>query len=84
MLGLYAEGMFGMFKKRAAEPAPHMAAEITNTPLSNEMTLMIAQELPLLDSADRVRVYEILDNYSGPQITTQEELPQEIRDMMDL
>lgn len=77
--------MFGMFKKRpAAQDAPHLAAEKTDTPLSNEMTLMIAQELPLLDSKDRVRVYEILNNYTGEQITSQEELPQEIREIMDL
>lgn len=77
--------MFGMFKKRpAASEAPHLAAENTDTPLSNNMTLMIAQELPLLDSKDRVRVYEILNNYTGPQITSQEALPQEIREIMDL
>ena len=74
--------MFGLFKKK--EPASHIAAERTNTPLNNAMTLMMAQELPLLDSKDRVRVYEILENYDGPTITSQEELPQEIRDLMDL
>lgn len=74
--------MFGLFKKK--EPAPHIAAERTNTPLSSAMTLMMAQELPLLDSKDRVRVYEILENYDGPTITSQEELPLEIRELMDL
>jgi hypothetical protein len=48
------------------------------------MTRLMAEELPFLDSASRVRVYEILENYDGPQITSQEELPQEIRDMLDL
>lgn len=57
---------------------------MTNTPLSNELTMMLAQELPLLDSADRVRVYEILENYDGPTITEQDQLPKEIRDILDL
>ncbi|AIU29520.1 Hypothetical protein Cul210931_0147 [Corynebacterium ulcerans] len=48
------------------------------------MTLLMAEEIPMLDSASRVRVYQILEEYDGPQITSQEELPQEIRDMMDL
>lgn len=48
------------------------------------MMLLIAQEIPLLDSVSRGRVYEILRNYDGPQITTQEDLPAEIREMMDL
>lgn len=74
--------MFGIFKKKA-EPG-HIAAENTNTPMNQFMTRMLAEELPLLDSASRVRVYEILENYDGPQITSQEELPQEIRDMLDL
>lgn len=74
--------MFGIFKKKS-EPG-HIAAENTNTPMNQFMTRLVAEELPLLDSASRVRVYEILENYDGPQITTQEELPQEIRDMLDL
>ncbi|AZA08266.1 MULTISPECIES: hypothetical protein [Corynebacterium] len=77
---------FSRAKRRAkkAEAAPRIAAERTNTPLDNRMTLLVAQELPLLDSADRVRVYEILNSYEGPQITSQEELPAEIRELMDL
>lgn len=75
--------MFGLFKKKPA-PTTMAAAEHTNLPMSNEMTALVAQELPLLDSASRVRVYEILNSYEGPTITTQEELPQEIKDMMDL
>ncbi|AHI21545.1 hypothetical protein [Corynebacterium vitaeruminis] len=74
--------MFGLFKKKP-EPG-HIAAEHTNTPMNQFMTRLMAEELPLLDSASRVRVYEILKEYDGPQITTQEELPEEIRKMMDL
>ncbi|WP_047241243.1 hypothetical protein [Corynebacterium epidermidicanis] len=74
--------MFG-FKKRKAAPG-HLAAEQTNTPLSNAVTMMMAQELPLLDSADRVRVYQILEEYDGPTIMTQEDLPAEIKQIMDL
>ena len=46
--------------------------------------MMMAQELPILDSASRTRVYEILNAYEGPQISSQEELPEEIRTIMDL
>ncbi|MEJ5998110.1 hypothetical protein [Corynebacterium sp. H130] len=74
--------MFGFMKKKTA--TEHTAAEMTNTPLSNELTMMLAQELPLLDSVARVRVYEILESYEGPTITKQEDLPKEIRDLLDL
>ncbi|APT83807.1 hypothetical protein [Corynebacterium aquilae] len=74
--------MFGLFKKTAAPT--HEAAERTDVPLSPHMTLMMAEELPILDSASRVRVYEILKEYDGPLIETQEQLPQEIKDLMDL
>ena len=62
----------------------YIAAEHTDTPMSSEMTRMIAQELPMLDSASRTRVYKLLEEYDGPTITSQEELPQEIREIMDL
>lgn len=75
--------MFGMFKKKQAAPT-HIAAERTNLPLDDFMTRLIAQELPLLDSVDRSRVYEMLREYDGPTITSQEELPAEIREIMDL
>ncbi len=74
--------MFGLFKKK---PAPgHIAAQHTNLPMNQHMTRLVAEELPLLDSSSRVRVYEILNNYQGPIITTQEELPAEIRELLDL
>ncbi|ADK27898.1 hypothetical protein LJU02_00575 [Corynebacterium pseudotuberculosis] len=74
--------MFGFLKKKTVET--HIAAERTNTPMDSRMTLLMAEEIPMLDSASRVRIYQILEEYDGPQITSQEELPQEIRDMMDL
>ncbi|MDO4630977.1 MAG: hypothetical protein Q4A82_01620 [Corynebacterium sp.] len=74
--------MFRLFKKKISPD--YAAAEQTNVPLDNFMTTLIAQELPLLDSASRIRVYEILNTYDGPTITSQAELPQEIRDIMDL
>ena len=61
-----------------------LATEHTALPLDGFMTRLIAEELPILDSASRGRVYEILREYEGPEITTQEELPDEIRDIMDL
>ncbi len=75
--------MFGMFKKKKEAPT-HIAAERTNLPLDDFMTRLIAQELPLLDSVDRSRVYEILRGYDGPTITSQEGLPAEMREIMDL
>lgn len=61
-----------------------LATEHTALPLDGFMTRLIAEELPILDSASRGRVYEILREYEGPEITTQEELPDEIQDIMDL
>ena len=61
-----------------------LATEHTALPLDGFMTRLIAEELPILDSASRGRVYEILREYEGPEITTQEELPDEIRDILDL
>lgn len=75
--------MFGFLRKKKKDPV-YIAAERTNTPLSPEMTRMVAQELPLLDSVSRTRVYRLLEEYEGPTITSQDELPQEIRDLMDL
>lgn len=84
--------MFGR-KKKPTEPEnlnttgvgeTHIAAEQTELPMDNTMTRLVAQELPLLDSHDRVAVYRILREYEGPLITSQEELPQEIREILDL
>lgn len=75
--------MFKFFKKKE-EPARHVAAEHTNLPLDDFMTRLVAQELPVLDSADRKRVYELLREYEGPVISSQEELPEEVRKIMDL
>lgn len=64
-----------------------MAAQATEAPLNDFMVRLIAQELPLLDSVDRGRVYEVLREYQaagGKTITSQEELPAEIRDLMNL
>jgi len=64
-----------------------VAAEQTNLPLNDFMTRMIAQELPILDSHDRSEVYRLLREYAaggGPEITSQEELPAAIREILDL
>ena len=61
-----------------------LATEHTALPLDGFMTRLIAEELPILDSASRTRVYEILREYEGPEITSQKELPKEIQDIMDL
>ncbi|MCS4532356.1 hypothetical protein N7326_07350 [Corynebacterium sp. ES2794-CONJ1] len=75
--------MFGLFKKKQ-QPQTHVAAERTNLPMSDHMTRLVAEELPLLDSDSRGRIYSILESYEGPTITSQEELPEEIRRLLDL
>ncbi|PFG27540.1 Uncharacterised protein [Corynebacterium renale] len=62
----------------------HIAAQHTNVPLNDFMTRLMAQELPMVDSTTRILVYEELRNYEGPIITSQEELPERIRELMDL
>ena len=64
-----------------------VAAEQTNLPLNDFMTRMLAQELPILDSHSRSEVYRLLREYAAtgaPDITSQEELPAEIREILDL
>lgn len=53
-------------------------------PLNHFMQQMMAQELPVLDSASRARVMTVLREYDGPVITSQEELPAEIREILEL
>lgn len=64
--------------------AIHEAAQRVTAPLSDFMVRLMAQELPLVDSAGRGRIYEILREYDGPVISSQEELPEEIRSIMEL
>lgn len=64
-----------------------VAAEQTNLPLNDFMTRLLAQELPILDSHDRTEVYRLLREYAAsgqPVITSQEELPAGIREILDL
>ncbi len=60
------------------------ASTRTNLPLNEFMTRLMAQELPILDSTSRQRVRDILREYDGPTITEPEELPEEIRQIMEL
>lgn len=84
--------MFGRRKKNqepenlntAGVGERHVAAENTRLPLDADMTRLVAQELPVLDSADRVEVYRLLKAYEGPTITSQDQLPQQVREIMDL
>lgn len=76
-----------MIRMAHNDDSPHIAAQLTDLPLDDFMTRLIAQELPLLDSTSRSIVYAELREYkeSGkPLITSQEELPQRIRDIMEL
>lgn len=83
--------MFGRNKgfdpDRDQQDGRFIAAEQTNLPLNDFMTRLMAQELPLLDSHDRSTVYRLLREYADsgqPEITTQAELPAEIREIIDL
>lgn len=63
------------------------AAHRTELPLNHYMTRLMAQELPILDSSSRRAVYELLRQHSAaglPEITCVEELPEDIRVIMDL
>lgn len=62
----------------------HIAAQHTQLPLDDFMTRLVAQELPLLDSASRGLVYAELRSYRGPTITRQQDLPARIREILDL
>ncbi|MCF4005633.1 hypothetical protein L1O03_00325 [Corynebacterium uropygiale] len=76
--------MFGFLKKKAPEAAEHVAAQHTDLPLNDFMTRLMAQELPMLDSTSRGEVYAILREYKGETICSQEQLPERIRELMDL
>ncbi|MBZ8177440.1 hypothetical protein GP475_00895 [Corynebacterium poyangense] len=76
--------MFGLFKKKDTAPEEHIAAQRTDLPLNDFMTRLMAQELPLLDSVSRGEVYQILRDYEGEQICQQDQLPERIRELMDL
>lgn len=66
------------------ENSSYEASHRTSLPLNEFMTRMMAQELPIMDSTSRQRVNQILREYEGPEITKVEELPEEVRDIMDL
>lgn len=57
------------------------------SPLNHFMQQLMSQELPFVDSAGRARIAELLREHQEaglPVITSQEELPAEIREIMDL
>lgn len=62
----------------------HIAAQHTQLPLDDFMTRLVAQEMPILDSTSRREVYAQLAAYDGPVITSQEELPARVRELLDL
>ncbi|QNE88708.1 hypothetical protein H0194_06235 [Corynebacterium incognita] len=84
--------MFGFGKKRynAEEDkrnGVHMAAQHTNVPLNDFMTRLMAEEIPFLDTAERQEIYALLEEHRAagkPDITSQDELPPRIREIMDL
>lgn len=62
----------------------HESAQRTNLPLNDLMVRMLAQELPMVDSTSQALVMRELKAYEGPTITSQEELPAQIRELLDL
>ncbi|EEI27906.1 MULTISPECIES: hypothetical protein [Corynebacterium] len=75
-----------LLKRGSDEPTTkeHIAASRTNVPLDDHMTLLFAQELPFHPAEERAIIEKILKEYEGPTITSQDMLPQQIRDLMDL
>lgn len=64
---------------------PHRADQ--PAPLDHFMQQLMSQELPMLDSASRARVAQLLREHQEagrPTITSQAELPEEIRSLMEL
>lgn len=70
------------------DPAAHYeAAQHTTAPLNEFMTRLIAQELPILDSSSRSVINHALREHQEagkPQITCVAELPDEVREIMNL
>lgn len=60
------------------------AAAHAEAPLSEFMVRLMAQEMPVLDSTSRRIVNQELREYDGPQITCVAELPETVREVMDL
>lgn len=61
-----------------------VSTEFAQAPLNDFMLRLMAEEIPMLDSGSRQRVHQILKEYDGPEITSQEQLPAEIIEIMDL
>ena len=59
--------MFDFWKKKPQETI-NIAAEHTNVPLSNQMVMLFAEELPMLDSMERAHVYRELEAYAGRKL----------------
>ena len=82
--------MFGKRKKDSYDAendrlnGSYIASQETNLPLDEFMTRLFAEELPMLDSTSRREVYRLLREYGGDTITSQDELPAPIRELMDL
>ncbi|WP_448853139.1 hypothetical protein [Corynebacterium frankenforstense] len=62
----------------------HEAAQRTNLPLDDFMVRLVAQELPMVDTTSQSLVLKELREYSGPTITSQGELPEPVRRLLDL
>ncbi|GAB3947624.1 hypothetical protein [Corynebacterium tapiri] len=65
----------------------HEAAHRATAPLSDFMIRLMAEELPFLDSTSRGVVYDALKRHAeagGPIIESQDQLPPEVRELMDL
>ena len=63
----------------------YQATQNTTAPLSGFMTRLMAQELPIMDSTSRQRVYDILREYDGTiRIGTVKPIPICISSVADL
>ena len=69
-----------LFKKKPAPEYEHA----TSLPVSETVLRMLAQEMPFHPADERRFIMQTLENWSGPVIETQSELPAAIRELMDL
>ncbi|MGP9723218.1 hypothetical protein ACT3SZ_04280 [Corynebacterium sp. AOP40-9SA-29] len=60
------------------------AASHTEAPLNEFMVRLLAQEMPVLDSTSRRIINQELRDYDGPTITCVAELPETVREVMEL
>ena len=70
-------------KLKKKKPAPEYEHAST-LPVSEAVLRMLAQEMPFHPADERRFIMQTLENWDGPVIETQADLPASIRELMDL